>query len=742
MAMAIVIGTNNPETLDAADGATSGNDVIYGLGGDDALKGGEGADHLDGGEGHDTARYSDSTVGVFVDLGTGLGYGGTAEGDTLTSIEYLYGSVHDDTFIGDDNFNWLQGEEGDDSLKGGGGDDTLVGDGWLSTDRPPGDDTLKGGGGGDYLNGGQGSDTAAYDDSPAGVTVSLTTRLASGGDAEGDSWSSIENLTGSSHADDLDGDDGANELRGLGGNDSLNGWGGADSLYGGDDHDTLKGGGGADVLDGGLGSDTVSYTGSQGVTVSLIGNTASGGDAEGDRLYGIENLTGSTHADWLEGNNSVNVLDGSDGDDTLMGFGGADSLNGGAHNDRLNGGGGADALDGGSGSDTATYIDSDEGVTVSLIGNTAAFGDAAGDTFISIENLTGSNYGDNLEGDDGANVLNGMSGNDTLEGGSGADILNGGAGGDTASYDHSSAGVIVSLLADTAAGGDAAGDDLNSIEHLVGSAHADVLSGNNNGNVIGGGDGNNWLYGYGGDDGLAGGDDTDMLFGMEGVDLLKGGGGADTLVGGSGGDTMLGGTGDDTYFADDAADVVLEYAGEGTFDRVRTSATYSLTAGSEVEVLETSSFFGTTIIDLFGNEFDNTITGNATSNVLAGSPVSDSGGFDGLDTLTGGGLGDTFVWNTTAETGVAGNEADIITDFNRVEDDVIAINNIDADETVAGNQAFTFIGTGAFTAPGQVNFFTTASDTFIQMNVDGDNFAEATIHLLGVHNVDASFFVL
>jgi Ca2+-binding RTX toxin-like protein len=440
------------------------------------------------------------------------------------------------------------------------------------------------------------------------------------------------------------------------------------------------------------------------------------------------------------------VLSGSADDDTLLGFGDADSLSGGDDNDRLNGGAGADYLDGGEGNDTATYIDSDEGVTISLLDNTAAFGDASGDTFISIENLTGSDHDDWLKGDDGANVLNGMSDNDTLEGRGGADILNGGAGSDTASYSHSSAGVFVSLLADTAAGGDAAGDDLNSIEHLVGSAHADVLSGNNNGNVIEGGDGDNWLYGYGGTDGLAGGDDTDMLFGMEGADLLKGGGGADTLVGGSGGDTMMGGSGDDTYFVEDVADVVTENAGEGTFDRVRTSVTYSLAAGSEVEVLEAAIPAGTTALDLVGNEFDNIVTGNAGQNTIVGGL--------GIDTLRGNSGGDVFVWASTAETLQAGDAADVVMDFNRLEGDLLALNPIDADGNAAnGDTAFTSVSpvdfiSSFFTGAGQIGYFTTATDTYILLNTvvnpgaDGVDYQEATIRLAGVHNPDASWFAL
>ena len=66
----------------------------------------------------------------------------------------------------------------------------------------------------------------------------------------------------------------------------------------------------------------------------------------------------------------------------------------------------------------------------------------------------------------------------------------------------------------------------------------------------------------------------------------------------------------------------------------------------------------------------------------------------------------------------------------------------DADETVAGNQAFTFIGTAAITGPGQISYFTTATDTYILFGTDADVFQEMTIRLTGVYNVDASWFVL
>ena len=129
--MALVIGTNVPETLDDADGVTEasddifghgGGDVIFGLGGaddifggsgDDYIMGGGGADDIDGEGGDDDADYGDSNAAVQVSLLTGDGTGGTAQGDELESIENLLGSPHDDLLVGDDNVNVLMGLVGD-----------------------------------------------------------------------------------------------------------------------------------------------------------------------------------------------------------------------------------------------------------------------------------------------------------------------------------------------------------------------------------------------------------------------------------------------------------------------------------------------------------------------------------------------------------------------------------------------------------------------------------------------------
>ncbi len=107
-----------------------------------------------------------------------------------------------------------------DTLSGNSGNDMLFGG--------SGNDLLNGGPGADVLNGGPGIDTATYASSPTGVTVSIATGHGTGGDAEGDILSDIENLVGSAFADSLTGDANANRLDGNGGGDTLTGNGGAD----------------------------------------------------------------------------------------------------------------------------------------------------------------------------------------------------------------------------------------------------------------------------------------------------------------------------------------------------------------------------------------------------------------------------------------------------------------------------------------------------------------------------------
>ncbi|MGK9171558.1 hypothetical protein KXR53_35075, partial [Inquilinus limosus] len=144
-------------------------------------------------------------------------------------------------------------------------------------------------------------------------------------------------LTGDEDADTLYGHEQvADEINGLGGGDTLNGLGGDDALYGGDGNDILRGGAGADYLDGGTDTDTASYfTGSAGISVNLVTGIGNGGEAQGDTLTGIENLSGSQGNDSLVGHSGANTLQGWNGNDVLTGSGGKDTLTGGAGADRF-----------------------------------------------------------------------------------------------------------------------------------------------------------------------------------------------------------------------------------------------------------------------------------------------------------------------------------------------------------------------------------------------------------------------
>ena len=372
-----------------------GEDVLKGGTGDDWLNGGDGADVLDGGEGKDVAAYLWSDEGVEIDLEKGTGKGGWAEGDVLKDIEGVRGSMHDDTIKGSDADNWIvaeagddlvdtgkgndmvRGGEGDDIILGGEGDDKLHGGkgddyifagegddvltGGQGNDKlfgGDGNDVLKGGAGNDYLEGGagadvikggKGEDTASYAYSEEGVNVDLSKGTGSGGDAEGDRLSSIENVIGSANDDVLKGDSGDNKLFGWHGDDVLKGGKGNDQLYGGSGDDTLRGGQGDDKLFGGSGDD------------DLRGGSGDDFLAGGS---GDDTLRGGKGDDVLEGGSGDDDLRGGKGDDILRGGEGDDVLRGGKGDDILEGGTGDDVLRGGKGDDTIIYNTGDGNDTV------------------------------------------------------------------------------------------------------------------------------------------------------------------------------------------------------------------------------------------------------------------------------------------------------------------------------------------------------------------------------------------
>jgi Ca2+-binding RTX toxin-like protein len=199
-----------------------------------------------------------------------------------------------------------------------------------------GDDTFFASAGADQMIGGNGADTVDYSaivEQPRtwygvnGVYVDLSSGFGGEVGGEADTYSGIENVTGSNFDDAILGDNTCNVLRGLGGRDIIEGLGGADTLQGGD------------------GIDSLLYQQSTArVVVDLLHNTASGGHATGDTISGFENLAGSRYSDVLSGSNEDNWINGGRGADTINGRGGNDTIDGGEGNDVMTGGSGFDTF--------------------------------------------------------------------------------------------------------------------------------------------------------------------------------------------------------------------------------------------------------------------------------------------------------------------------------------------------------------------------------------------------------------
>ncbi|WP_181703951.1 S8 family serine peptidase [Chthonobacter albigriseus] len=382
--------------------------------------------------------------------------------------------------------------DGNDILKGNGAANKLVG--------MRGDDTLAGLGGADVLDGGVGTDTADYSASAAAVQVDLAALFQIGGDAQGDSLVSIENVIGSALGDTLSGDAGNNVLAGGGGNDSIDGRVGIDTVVFANvlsNYAIAK-----SIVNGVTFYTLTDKTGATGV--DTVSNVEIFRFASGDLTV--------AQVDALAVNGVVvNSISGTTAADTLNGTVGADQMKGLAGNDLIRGSAGADSIDGGDGIDTVDYSLSTAAVQVHMTNPVQTGGFAAGDVLTNVENLTGSAYGDELRGNADANTILGGNGNDVLEGRAGADRLDGGAGIDIATYWSSSSGVNVDLARASQLNGDAQGDVLIAIENINGSNFADFIAGNGAANTLNGFAGNDTFIGRAGADTIDGGDGIDAV---------------------------------------------------------------------------------------------------------------------------------------------------------------------------------------------------------------------------------------
>lgn len=246
-----------------------------------------------------------------------------------------------------------------------------------------------------------------------------------------------------------------------------------------------------------------------------------------------------------------------------------------------------------------------------------------------------------------------------------------------------------------------------------------------------------------------GGDDK--LFGLNDADTLNGGTGNDLIDGGPGADIMAGNAGDDTYFVDNTGDKVTELTGEGYDTVILTSAaitTYTMPGG--VDQLQIWSTAKVTVTgngldnSIFGNDAGNTLSGGAGNDYIVGGAKADTiNGGSGSDLVYGGGGKDVFKFGALTAFGPAG-QPDTIGDFNHAQADKIDLKSIDPDAAKAGDQAFSFVGTAAFTTDTryQLRYEVSGGNAIVQGDVNHDKVPDFTILLYGTTSLVAGDFIL
>ena len=684
----------------------AGNDILSGGLGNDRLRGGTGGDTLDGGDGIDTYDASDTALAGTINISTALGgthvtgSGATLVTDTLKNFENVIGSSAAEIIIGSDGDNTLNGGGGVDDISGGLGNDLLIG-----------------GGGGDIIRGGAGNDTASYETQVAASTVTSTDAIsgllingvktdlklnsssngttvpakALQGDAAGDWYYQVENLTGSNFNDLLTGDDGANILIGGAGNDAL---------YGGAGDDQLRGDTGDDYLDGQLGTNVAVFAGNiadyeivTGTTTTVRGINARASDGL-DRLKNIQSIKFAdvTISLGVDTNNAP-ILGTPAVADKLAEDGKAFThvipatafidLDIGLLTDAL---ALTAALADGTplptwlafNPDTRTFSGTPPTATVGFVAYTLDIKITATDSGFSISDNflltvsqskgvdisivgstpTGGTFRDeNLTGDGANNIILGSAGADRIDGLGGTDRVD---------YSLSASGVSINLAVGAtaaASGGDAEGDVLLSIEEAVGSAFSDTITG------------------------TAG---ADVLIGGAGSDTIDGGAGNDVIRGGADADTLIGGLGNDLVYVRTNADGSLEDSvdgGNGVDTLDLSESSFGAVLDLSVEGNNPSSIehvVGTSLADnITGNEFNNVFSGGLGADALYGGTGNDTlnGGAD-ADSLNGQAGNDTLYGDDGNDSLSGGEGADKL--FGGVGDDVL-FGGIGADELHGGD---------------------------------------------------------
>ncbi|WP_296611421.1 calcium-binding protein, partial [Sphingomonas sp.] len=682
-------------------------DTLIGGNGDDYIVAGYG-DNVDGGaQGSFGNRlyisFQGATSGVNADfrlLWTQPSI--TIGGGVITNIQeigYLEGSNYDDLLVPIDTYYPtganVYGRGGNDHIiadyySGWAGGSLYGGDGNDVIDARPagyapasygdaGDDTIYGGIGVAY--GGDGNDTinggsmtfggAGNDTINAEISFYGPVHYGNGGDDTLNGSAGQETMAGGSGADTLYGNDGNDVLYSGVPDDATSIDPTAQSAAdAGLDHDRLFGGAGDDHLSIGYGDDADGGSGTNTLTLSLLGagagvtlnvgtllgagTTLGGGMIT--NIQAVDIVWGSAFADVITmpdqaftavvhggaGNDQISggttalTIYGDDGDDTLIGTTGNDTIDGGAGNDTITGGAGLDVIHGGAGYDTINIGDGD--FVAGEVYDAGADGGrlvVTASTLVDLSTATVTSFTDLSGGNLKMTAAQFLQFNTIT--GSTITLTDGGT---------ITGHVRIADLSNTVI-------NLAAISTVFNAVYSLGLPGDGaltiNGNI-----GNDTIYATDLNDTVNGGDGNDTLYGLGGFDYLSGGMGNDVLDGGAGVDDMTGGLGDDTYYIDTANDVIHENAGEG-FDTEIGAVAFVLADNVEHGILS-----GTNAVNLFGNGGDNWLTGNDGANTLYGLGGNDRlEGGAGADTLIGGTGDDTYVWDgidTIVENAGEGND--------------------------------------------------------------------------------------
>ncbi|HEY5724065.1 MAG TPA: hypothetical protein VIT45_17285, partial [Allosphingosinicella sp.] len=718
--------------------------------------------------------FRNLTSGVTFDAGAAIGTL-TLVGDFNDPIVVLGGSGNDN-FTGtagvdvlDGNNHPTNGAASDtDTLSGLGGNDFLFGRG--------GNDMLDGGTGDDAMTGGLGDDVYVVDSASDTVTEAasegtdeLRTALASYSLA---ALANVENLTGLGNVDQ--------------------------TLTGNDADNVIDGGLGIDAMTGGIGNDTY--------VVDNVGDTVTENASEGTdevrtslatyslaSLTNLENLTGTNAAgQTLTGNGGANVITAAAGDDIVDGGLGADTMIGGAGNDiytidnagdlvtELAGGGTADEVRTG----LATYVlaANVERLTATNPINHDFRGNASDNFILTL----GGN--DIVRTQDGGNdyVLTGGGTDIIYVGGAfnAFDFIDGGSGSDTIVMqgDYSAgltfgtgltsniAGIEgISLLAGSSTSfGDTADNRYDYVFTMLNSnVAAGVQFRINGGNLL---EGEDLTV-----DGSAETDGSFLIFGGKGADVLTGGANSDIFFfahdGRLGaGDHIDGGGGVDGLFI--RGNFTVDFNDPDYFDLIRNVENITLTSVSDIRyarsldlgfdydiITDDGMAAAGTTLTINGGQLQSNETMKVDGHFESNAILRMFGGFAD-DTLTGGAMGDTIYGGIGADTMKGNGGNDVFLYFSHLDSvpaasdhildlttgDKIDLTRVDARTGFTANDAFSFIGSGAFTGvQGQLRAENTGgNDWLIQGDRNGDGVADMEILVTtgDAHIIGASDFFL